>query len=228
MGILIDALSIMLGSLMGSKFKQRVLMKNFSVLGISIMLMSMVGFLENVFDIADKKLVSDNLMIIVFSLIVGSILGEVIKLDERISGLSSVGRIQCNSFIDATLFFAVGGLQISGPILMAVSGDNSQLVLKSVIDLPFAMMFGASYGKSTALSAIPVAAVQVIIAFLAYCSEALLNDALISQICAMGYIVLFFTGFNLICDKKYKINNTNMIPGIIIVLFFNLIYGVMR
>lgn len=204
MGILIDALSIIFGGVLGSIFKERVLFKNFLVLGISIMIISMVGFLENIFCVADMGLESANLMIVVFSLIIGSWIGDAIHIDARLSRFANSEKVSYNAFIDATLFFGIGGLQISGPVILAISNDSSQLILKSIIDFPFALIFGASYGRITALSAVPVAFMQIIIAVQAYFAGSFLSDTLIGQICAMGYIVLFFSGFNLICENKYK------------------------
>ena len=120
-------------------------------------------------------------------------------------------------------FFAVGGLQICGPILLATVGDNSQLILKSIIDFPFALMFGITYGKKVILSFIPVASIQVIILLLTILTKEFLDSTVIKQLCAMGYIILFFSGFNLICESKNKINNVNMIIGIFIILIYSVL-----
>ena len=223
MGILIDMLAIFLGGLLGGIFKERVTIKNFFVLGISIMIISMVGFLENIFEFTGVKPESSNLIIVVFALITGSFLGDFLQLDGRLSNISKSEKLFCNAIIDATLFFGVGGLQISGPVMLAANNDNSQLMLKSLIDFPFALIFGAGYGKIVSMSSLPVAVMQVIIALLTYISGDFLSDAVVMQICAMGYIVLFFSGFNLICEKRNKINNVNMLPGIFIILLFHII-----
>lgn len=223
MGIIINALSITLGSLIGGIFKERIKFKNFTVLGISIMIISLVGFFENIFDINAMMLKSNDLLVVVFSLIIGTIIGDAIQLETRISNISRMSDKGFSSLIDATIFFAVGGLQICGPILLATVGDNSQLILKSIIDFPFALMFGITYGKKVALSSLPVAIGQVIIFLLTFVSKAFFDAIAIKQLCAMGYIVLFFSGFNLICESKYKINNVNMIIGIFMILIYNVL-----
>ena len=119
-------------------------------------------------------------------------------------------------------------MQICGPILLATVGDNGQLILKSIIDFPFALMFGISYGKKVLLSAVPVAIGQVIIVLLTILSKNILDTMVIKQLCSMGYIILFFSGFNLICESKYKIKNVNMIVGIFIILFYNVILKLWR
>lgn len=221
MGIAVNALSIMIGALLGSILKERIKFKNFTLLSISIMIISLVGFFENIFDVNGLMLKSSDLLVVIFALIVGTMLGDLLQLEEKISNASSLANGGFSNVIDATIFFGVGGLQICGPILLATVGDNSQLILKSVIDFPFALMFGISYGKRVALSALPVAIVQVLIFLLSALSKNIFDAITIKQLCAMGYIILFFSGFNLICDRKQKINNVNMIVGIFIILIYN-------
>ncbi len=228
MGIVINALSIIVGAFLGSIFKERVKFKNFTVLAISIMIISLVGFFENIYDIEGLSLESNYLIVVIFALIVGTVLGDMMQLDTKIGTLSSLKNDGFSAVLDSAIFFGVGGLQICGAVMLGTVGDSSQLILKSIIDFPFALMFGITYGKKVAFSAIPVAICQAIIFLVTVCSKKFFNDAVIKEMCAMGYIILFFSGFNLICDKKYKINNVNMIIGIFIILFYNVIKDVWR
>ena len=192
------------------------------------MIISLVGFFENIFDVQEMTLKSNDLLVVVFALIIGSMLGDVLQMETRISHISSLAKDGFSEFLDATLFFGIGGLQICGPILLATIGDNGQLLLKSVIDFPFALMFGISYGKKISFSAVPVAIGQLLIALIAMLSKAVFDTIMIRQLCAMGYIILFFSGYNLICEKKNKINNVNMLIGIFIILIYNVISGLWR
>ena len=228
MGIIMNFLSITTGSLFGNIFKERIKFKNFTVFGIAIMIISIVGFFENIFDVNGMALKSNDLLVVVFALIIGTILGDAIQLETKISNISSYLNDSFTAFIDATIFFGVGGMQICGPIMLATVGDNSQLIIKSLIDFPFALMFGISYGKKVLLSSIPVAIVQVIIVLLTILSKTFFDTTVIKQLCAMGYIILFFSGFNLICESKYKINNVNMIIGIFIILLYNVLLKLWR
>lgn len=223
MGILINLLSIVVGTLVGSIFKKSIKLNNFSVLGISIMIISLVGFFENIFDVKEMALKNNELLVLIFSLIVGTMIGDAMQLKIKINNLSNRISSGFSDLIDATIFFGVGGLQICGPILLATVGDSSQLILKSIIDFPFALMFGMSYGKRISLSAVPVVIGQLLIVLLTILSRNIFDITTIKQLCAFGYIILFFSGFNLICEKKHKINNVNMIVGIFIILGYNII-----
>lgn len=228
MGILTNAISIVTGSLLGAIFKEKIKLKNINIFGISIMIISIAGFIENIFDVSGMTLKSNDLFVVLFALIIGTVLGDAVQFDIRVSNMSNLKNNRISEVIDAALFFGVGGMQICGPILLATVGDNSQLVLKSIIDFPFALMFGMSYGKRTSLSAIPVALMQIAIALLSVLAKDFLTTPIIKQLCATGYIILFFSGFNLLCEKKYKISNVNMIIGIFIIILYNAILKLWR
>jgi len=229
MGILANALTIVLGGFFGSLFKSRFDFRDTRIFGICVMLISAAGVIENLFGVSGTSLESGNLLFVVFALMAGSLLGSKFRLSERMSRLSSENiKTPATAAIDAALFFGIGGLQICGPILLALNGDSSQLYLKSLVDLPFALMYGSLYGKSVMLSAIPVAAVQILIALAAHLSGDFVSDAMLSQLCSVGYIILLLGGYNLFCETDRKIDNISAIPAIPMVIVFNAVSGILR
>lgn len=228
MGIVANALTIILGGLFGSKLRNRTTSPNHNILAIVIMAFSLVGFLENVYNIQGKILQSKNLIIVMFTFFIGSKLGDILQIEAKLSNLSKTSNGSFNAFIDATLFFGVGGLQISGPILLALNNDSTQLFIKSFIDLPFAIAFGAAYGKVISLSSLPVSIIQAIIVLITYFFSDFFNNEITTQLCAIGYIILFFSGFNLMTGGKHKINNINMLPSVFLVVLFNLVITVLE
>ena len=221
MGIVTDALAIFFGSWFGNRLQKKQSHRNHHILAISIMIVSLVGFLENVYHIEGESIVSENLLTVLFTFLLGSILGDRLCLAQRLSNLSHVSGNRMQGFWDGTLFFGIGGLQISGPILLATGGDNSQLFLKSIIDLPFAVAYGTAYGKSAAFAAVPVALMQLGIFWLAHVFSAFFTPQLIAQLCAIGYVILFFSGYNLMPGSKHKINNVNMLPGMVLLVLYH-------
>ncbi|MBQ6906943.1 MAG: DUF554 family protein [Clostridia bacterium] len=228
MGIAINGLSIISGCLLGNRLRSRITFNNFLPLGIAIMIMSLMGFLENILNVSNGQINSNSTLIVVFSLIIGTYIGEFLRIDDKLSNFAKCKHNEYNAFIDAALFFGVGGLQLSGSIVLAVNNDSSQLILKSLVDFPFALMFGISYGKITSLSAFPVMTIQIIIALIAYFARDFLTADTLAQLCAMGYIILFFSGFNLVCERKYRINNTDMLPSVIIIIIVGLFLYIWR
>ena len=228
MGIIVDGLCIVLGCLLGGILSKRISFKSSSALAIGVMIISLVGFLENLLSISeDGSIVGEHTVTVVIMLVVGCIVGDFCRIEERISNLSGGGSPSVNGFVDATLFFGIGGLQISGPILLALTGDSFQLILKGVIDFPFALMMGASYGKRSALSAIPVSLMQIVILALSYLAGPLVGDEMLRQLCSIGYVILFFTGYNMMSGRENKIKNINMLPSILLIIIYNFVKELM-
>ena len=168
MGIIIDTLSIFTGGFIGGIFGKKIRFQNTQLFSIAIMLISLVGLLENILKITGDKVIGEHTIVVTLALVVGGTLGGLLKMEDRLSALSQTKNMALNGFIDAVLFFGIGGLQISGPILYAMTGDSFQLILKGIIDFPFALMLGATYGKKVSLSAIVIMITQIPIATAAY------------------------------------------------------------
>ncbi len=227
MGFIFDLLSILIGGLIGGIFSKRINIKDTSALAIGIMLISSVGLLENIMCISEEKIVGEHTVVVAIALVVGCAIGEALRLEDRLYSLPKTANAELNGFIDSVLFFGIGGLQISGPILYALEGDSFQLILKGIVDFPFALMLGAAYGKKVSLSAFPVVLMQVLIALLAALLGDFLSDNLLCQMCSLGYIILFFSGFNMICSQKSKIKNINMVPGMFLLIIYNIVKEVL-
>ena len=223
MGIVANALVIGIFGLLGSVLKKSITKDRFGVLGICIVIVSLVGFFENVYTIENGKIESGSLTLLLISFIIGNELGEGLRINQHLSNLGKSDNAARNAIMDSFLYFGIGGLQICGPIAMITQGDNSQLFLKSVIDIPFAIMFGATYGPWAAVAAIPVALMQVVIALMAWFMGDFFTDQVVKDICSLGFIILFFSGFNLFTQGKKKIDNVNMLPSILIILLY---YGI--
>ena len=124
MGFLFDGLSILVGSILGGFLNKRIAFKNFSAISIAIMLISAVGLFENILSISDGKIVGEHTVIVVIALVLGYTVGDLLKIEDRLYSLSKAQDIKKNALIDSVLFFGIGGLQISGPILYALDGDS--------------------------------------------------------------------------------------------------------
>ena len=220
------AASISVGGMIGGILGKRINVKSFSVLSIGIMLISAVGLLENIICISDGRVVGEHTVLVVLALIFGYAIGDALKLEDRIYSLSKSQKTGKHGFVDSVLFFGIGGLQISGPILYVLGGDGFQLAIKAMVDFPFALILGATYGKRVALSSLPVMIMQLAIAALAYCFGDFMSPDFVSQICSFGYLMLFFSGFNMICSPEHKIKNVNMLPGMLLIIGYNLILEV--
>lgn len=226
MGFLVDACSIFIGGILGSIFGKKFKINDYSTLSIGIMLISVVGLLENILSINNGRIVGAHTVIVCIALVAGCAIGNALKIEDRLYSLSKAQTINKNGFIDSVLFFGIGGLQISGPILYALNGDSFQLILKGIIDFPFALMLGAAYGKTVSLSSAVVLSIQLIIAGAAAFLGNFISADMICQLCSLGYLILFFSGFNMVCPSKKKVKNMNIIPGMFLIIIYNTVLEV--
>lgn len=104
MGIITDAIAIILGGLFGSKLQKRTSSLNYNILAIAIIIVSLVGFLENVYNVQGENIVSENLLVVLFSFLIGSKIGEKLCIEEKLSNLSKTSNKNINAFIDSMLF----------------------------------------------------------------------------------------------------------------------------
>ena len=102
------------------------------------------------------------------------------------------------------------------------------LYLKSLVDLPFAIILGSTLGKTVSFAAIPVAILQVIIFFLSKLIGNYITAECIKEICAVSYIILFFSGYNLLVDEKNKFSSVNMLPSIFIIIAIEIAKNLIR
>ncbi len=227
MGIFVDGLSIIVGGLFGCLCKKHIPMRYFSILEYCVMFLALTGIVENIFCINNGKIENQHIVLIVMCLYVGNIIGEKWKIDEKVSRANL--RLSSNSneeyitaIIFGCIFFGVGGLQLTGPILLAVNADSSQLLAKSAVDFPLAVSLGAVYGFGISLSALPVMLLQGVIFVLAVIMRDFIDNSLMRQICVIGYAILFFSGLN-ICNKRCKVKTVNLLPSLGLVILCNLI-----
>lgn len=228
MGIGVNAAVIAFGCLIGSQIKSFSSDKHNHTLGIGIMVISLIGFLENMYNVQGERIISHDLIVILLAYMFGSFIGEALHLHSRLSYIGNTKSSAFNAFIDTSLLFGVGGLQISGPIALALNNDNSQLLIKSLIDMPLAVIAGTTYGTVAALSALPVALLQFLIALIAHFFADAFSDGLTMQLCSLGYLILFFSGYNLIADHKRKIDNISMLPSMLLIVVYNLLKDILE
>lgn len=82
MVICTDALAIILGGLFGCILQKINNIKKYHILGIGIMILSLVGFLENVYKVQGENIVSENLVIVLLSYLLGNIIGDLLRLEN--------------------------------------------------------------------------------------------------------------------------------------------------
>ncbi len=164
---------------------------------------------------------SNNMIIMVFSIVAGSVIGETLNIDERITGLSvknadpEKGKTRFREgFITASLLYCTGSLGVLGAIEEGLGGIPNLLIAKSLLDGIASLTLASSLGGGVILAALPLLIYQGCITFFAFYLKDILSEAVISEISGVGGIILIGIALNILEIKKLRI--MNMLPALVV------------
>ena len=232
LGTIVNAAAIAVGGLVGLLLKKGIkeswTASVHKAVGIAVLVIGLNGVIANMITVeADGKLSSSGELLVVISLIVGTIIGEMLRLDDHMEKFSKgiekkfAAKGFAASFMNATILFCVGAMAIIGSLQDGLTGDHTILFAKAVLDGVTAIIFGATLGMGVVFSAIPVLIYQGIISLLAGVLSKYLQGELLVQICAVGYAIIIAIGVNFL--KKDRIKILNMLPAIFIPVIWHFI-----
>ncbi len=176
----------------------------------------------------DGSLGRSYIMIVIFSLLIGGVCGEFLRLEDRLEhlGLWLQGRVKgsggvAEGFVAATLLFCVGAMSIVGSIQDGLTGNASTLYAKSVLDGVISVVFASSMGWGVPFAAIPILLYQGSITLLAGVLRPWLTASVIAQISAVGNVLIVGISINMLFPKKIRIGN--LVPAVLVPFFYYLL-----
>lgn len=161
---------------------------------------------------------SSNALIPIISMVVGTLIGELLDIDAAINKLGEslqkrfTGSTITEGFVTGSLVFAVGALAVMGPLESGLQHQHGLLLSKSVIDGVASVVFASTLGLGVALSGISVFVVEGAIALLASVVAPYLGDAVVNEITFVGSLLIVGISLNLLGITKLRI--LNMVPAI--------------
>jgi uncharacterized membrane protein YqgA involved in biofilm formation len=156
------------------------------------------------------------ILVIVFSLLVGAVIGSLLRIEDRLEnfGLSLKTRFSkdggsnfVEGFVSASLIFAIGPLAILGSISDGMGTGIDQLVLKSTLDGFTSLAFAASLGWGVALSSLPVGIYQFAWTAIGLFLGSILTNYQVSAMTAVGGILLVGIALRLLRIKQIAVGN---------------------
>jgi uncharacterized membrane protein YqgA involved in biofilm formation len=171
-----------------------------------------------------------NFLVMIFSIVLGSIAGELLNVDGRITSMSEFLkrkiRLKSERFteglVTAFLIFCMGSMSILGPIEEGLGKPPNILLAKSVLDAFSSMALSASLGVGVLFSVIPLVMYQGGITLFAGYVQGFFTSALINELTAVGGLLLMGLGINILEIKSLKI--LNMLPSLVIVVILASIF----
>ena len=206
-----------LGVLVGTRMKEQTRVLLTDVLGLVLIL----GAASAVLPLWSTRYVESvpqgwTLLIVLGSLLIGGLIGYLLKLENRLDGLGERLRIKFKAssespfvegFVAASLLFAIGPLAILGSISDGMGTGIDQLILKSTLDFFAAMAFATSLGWGVAVSAIPVAIYQASWTLVGLGLGEILDGYQIDAMTVVGGIMLMCIALRLLNIKHVAVGN---------------------
>lgn len=231
LGTIVNSLAIIGGSLIGLILKKGIPEKvNDTVikgLSLCVIMISLLGI-----NSVSSSLKSNDILIIIFAVAIGAIIGEIIDIDNRINNLGDNiekkfrgrgGKIS-EGFVTASLLFCVGAMAIVGSLQSGLTGNYQTLFAKSVIDGIVAIMFTSTFGVGVMLSSVSVFLYQGTITMAAGLLKGLLVTPVVNDMTAVGSLLIFAIGLNMMGSVKIKV--ANLLPGVFIPIIYQVIKNI--
>ena len=233
MGTLINAALILLGGVIGLVFKKAVSKEmEFSIhkaTGVAVLIIGICGVLSSMLKVKDGgNIASSGELILVVSLALGTFVGELLKLEERLNKGCRWIESKCKmsnfstGFITATMIYCIGAMAIVGSINDGLLGDSSTLITKGIIDGITSVVLAASLGYGVLFSAIPILIYQGGMTLLAGLLENVLVGELLSNICMVGYALVMCIGINFLTNDEKQIKTVNMLPALLVPVVYQI------
>jgi len=218
-GTLVNAAAIIVGSLLGlllTRIPESIRKTVMQGIGLAVVVLGL-----------KMALGTENILLVIVSIVVGAILGEWIRIDhglnqagkwlEKKVGGDKQGSI-ATGFVTATLVYCIGAMGVLGAMDSGLRNNHDILYTKALIDGFSAIIFTSTLGIGVLFSAIPVLLYQGVIAVLStqiynLVSEKML-DAILLEVTAVGGLMIIAIGINILELKKIQV--ANMLPALVV------------
>jgi len=220
-GTALNVLTVAAGSLLGAFFGSRIPVRIsrivFQAIGLFTLLIGM-----------SMALKTQRILIPVFSLILGSALGEWLDLDAAIGRLGAWVKGRTNAapgtnagaatfsegMITAFLLFCVGSMTILGAFEEGTRGDSSLLITKAVMDGFSSLALASALGIGVLFSIVPLLVFQGGLTLAAAGLGEFIPLPVIAEMSAVGGLMLLGLGLSILEIKKIKV--VNMLPALLV------------
>jgi len=213
-GTFVNIGAIILGSSIGllihKKLPERLVNVTFQIMGLFTLVLGMKMALE-----------SQQLLVLVFSLIIGGIFGTATNLDDKLQTLSKKINTKksgnnenfAKGLITSFLLFCVGSMTVVGAIEEGMNQDPSLLLVKSLMDGFSSIALTVAFGIGVMFSVIPLLIFQGGLTLLAMYLGSFFPELYITEISAVGGVILLGLGMNLLEITKIKI--IDLLPALL-------------
>lgn len=222
-GPFVNALAIILGGSIGLAFGSR-LAENirsivFQALGLSVLVIGI-----------KMALATEHSLILIFSVLLGSILGEIMRIELYLTSFGEWLRLRLKSknprftegIVTSSVLFCIGAMSILGSFDEGLRLDRTIVFSKSILDGFASMALASAMGLGVLFSAIPVLIFQGVLTLFASSMQPWLNPATMIELTATGGTLVIGIALNLLNITKIPLSN--MLPALFMVVILSIIF----
>ncbi len=216
-GTLINVAAVIVGGVLGllfrSRLPERITHTFFQAIGLFTLFL---GF--------SMSLKTSNPLLLVFSLILGALVGSLLRMQDRMESLGNQiqkrlklkGGQFSEGMVTAFLMFCMGSMTILGAIEEGLGNEPKLLMIKSLMDGFSSIALVAALGVGVIFSAIPLLIYQGGLTLLAAWVGEAMSSVMIDELTATGGILLIGLGITILGIKKIEV--LNLIPALIFIV----------
>ncbi len=214
-----------LGSLVKRGIPERISDAIMKAMGVCVVFIGIDGFLLEPPKVSDSAVLSDGLVlliVVIISMGLGTLIGELIDIDRLVGRLGErleerfakgEGGNFARGFVSCSLLFSVGAMTVNGAFADAL-GNPDILLAKSVIDGITCFVMATTLGIGCAASAFFVLVYQGALTLLGLLLGSVLPAASVTCMSVTGSLVILLIGTNVL--GATKVRTANMTPAIFI------------
>ena len=223
LGTLANAFAILVGGIVGIVIRSRLPER------ISLIVFQGIGLFTLSLGVS-LAIKTQNFLLLIFSIVLGSIIGELLDLEKWLNRLGESLKLLIKSkndrfaegLVTAFLLFCMGSMTILGAIEEGLGNPPHLLLAKSVLDGFSSIALSASLGAGVIFSIIPLLLYQGGITLFASSLQNFFNDSMILELTAVGGLLLIGLGINILEIKKLKV--LNMLPSLVVVVILKMLF----
>jgi len=227
LGTIINVVTVTIGSLIGIKINKsipkRVIETSFQTVGVFTFFLG--------FKIATE---GRDIIIIVLSVVFGTIIGEYIDIEEKFN--TTINKIKerfniehdklATGITTSFMLFCIGSMTILGTLEEAIGKGSNILITKAILDGFASIALSSSLGIGVTLSTIPLFLFQGGLTLFFSLFGSSINHNLLSDITGVGGLLIIGLGISLIGLKNIRV--LNMTPSLLLIIIFFYISDIIK
>jgi uncharacterized membrane protein YqgA involved in biofilm formation len=224
LGTYVNVVAVVVGSLIGlvlhQRFPEKLKRIGFQAIGLCVLVLG-----------TSMALKTDKFLILIFSLLIGAITGEALGLDRHIERFGEWLKARIGStndqfsegLVSAFLLYCMGAMTVIGAIEDGLNNDPSILYAKSLMDGCASIALASTFGLGVLISAIPLFLYQGGITLAAASAKSFFTEPLITELSAVGGVILMGLGIQLLDLKEIRV--VNFLPALLVVIILVHVFG---